>query len=74
MSRQPPDWLLIRQIARTVRNAPGGGLHRTELAAHVGLAPHSPLLREALMIAYRNHKIDFCRQYVVKPLPTKETA
>jgi hypothetical protein len=66
-SRLPPDWPLIRQVVRTVHNAPGGGLHRAELAEQLGLPPASPVLREALMIAYRNRKIDFCRQYVVKP-------
>jgi hypothetical protein len=64
--RLPPDWLLIRQVVRIVHNAPGGGLHRAELAEKVGLPPDSPALRQALMIAYRNHKISFCRQYVVK--------
>jgi hypothetical protein len=65
--RSPPDWLLIRQITRIVHQAPGGGLHREELAETVGLDTGSPLLREALMIAYKQRQIDFIRQYAVKP-------
>jgi hypothetical protein len=68
VTRLPPDWLLIRQVVRIVHNAPGGGLHRAELAEQLGLPAASPVLREALMIAYRRKQIDFCRQYVVKPV------
>jgi hypothetical protein len=59
--------LLINRIARIVHNAPGGGLHRLELADMLGLPARGPSMREALGIAYRRHRIDFCRQYVVKP-------
>jgi hypothetical protein len=69
-----PDWALIRTITRIVHSAPGGGLHRDELAERLHLPARGPVLTEALMIAYRNRKIDFCRQYVVKPCKPKETA
>ena len=65
MTREPPDWLLIRQITRIVHNAPGGGLHRLELAELLHMPGRGPSMREALGIAYRHRKIDFCRQYVV---------
>ena len=74
MTRLPPDWPLVRRVVRIVHTAPGVGLHREELAERVGLQPASPVLLEALMIAYRNRKIDFCRQYVVKPCNPTETA
>jgi hypothetical protein len=65
--RSPPDWRLINQITRIVHKAPGGGLHRQELAGKLGLPAEGPSMREALGIAYRRRQIDFCRQYVVKP-------
>lgn len=68
VTRQPPDWLLIRQITRIVHNAPAGGLHRLELAEILHMPPSSACLREALMIAYKQKQIDFVRQYVVKPV------
>lgn len=71
MSKPAPNWALIRGVTRIVHNAPGGSLHRAELAERTGLPPRSPALREALMIAYRNREIDFCRQYVVKPGGTR---
>jgi hypothetical protein len=74
VSKPAPDWALIRQVVRIVHAAPGGGLHRAELAEKVGLQPASPALREALMVAYRNRKIDFCRQYVVNPVRPGETS
>jgi hypothetical protein len=70
-----PDWTLLRRLVRIVHNDPCGGLHRGELAEKLGLATHDPSLRKALMVAYRQRRIDFCRQYVVKPPPaTEETA
>jgi hypothetical protein len=70
-----PDWTLLRRLVRIVHNDPCGGLHRGELADKLGLAEHDPSLRKALMVAYRQRRIDFCRQYVVKPPPaTEETA
>jgi hypothetical protein len=75
MSSFPPDWPLLRRIIRIVHNDPCGGLHRAELAGKLGLPEHDPSLRRALMVAYRQRRIDFCRQYVVKPPPaTEETA
>ena len=68
MSRHPPDWTLIRARTRTVNNTPGGGLHRGELAEKLRMPAHGPLMHQALMIAYRRKLIDFCRQYVVKPV------
>jgi hypothetical protein len=67
-----PDWPLIQRLVRIVHTAPGGGLHREELAEKLGIPARGPSMREALMIAYRNRKIDFCRQYVVKPVRPKE--
>jgi hypothetical protein len=66
MTGQPPDWALIRRLVRIVHNDPCGGLHREELAEKLGLPARAPELTTALMIAYRNRKISFCRQYVVK--------
>lgn len=66
MSRDP-DWVLIRRIIRIVDAAPGGGLHRADLAAALHLPAYGEPLKTALFIAYRKHKIDFCGQYVVKP-------
>jgi hypothetical protein len=74
MSRLPPDWPLIRGIVRTVHADPCGGIHREDLAEKLRLPPRSRVLSDALMVAYANKKIDFVRQYVVKPAPTKETA
>jgi hypothetical protein len=71
MSRLPPDWPLIRRVVRIVHTAPGGGLHRDHLAEMVQLPPRGRSLSDALGIAYRNKKIDFCGQYVVKPTPAR---
>ena len=73
MNRLPPDWPLIREIVRIVHAAPCGGIHREELAERLKLPPRSRCLSDALMIAYANKKIDFIRQYVVKPVPTRRT-
>jgi hypothetical protein len=71
MSSMPPDWPLIREIVRIVHNDPCGGIHREELAGRLHLPAHGRCLGDALGIAYRNKKIDFCGQYAVKPI-TKE--
>jgi hypothetical protein len=63
----PPAWPLIRQIIRIVTAAPGGGLHRADLAGLVHLPPYGEAFKTALMIAYRKNEIDFCGQYVVRP-------
>ena len=68
----PPDWSLIKELIRQVHNAPGSGLHRAHLAAIVRLPAHGPCIRDALMIAYKLRKIDFCGQYVVKSLVTRQ--
>jgi len=65
-----PDWLLIRRIIRIVHAAPGGGLHRTELAGLVHLPPYGEAFRAALMIAYKRSGLDFAGQYAVKPAIT----
>jgi hypothetical protein len=62
-----PGWPLIKEIIRQVRAAPGGGLHRAELAAILHLPAYGEPLKTALFIAYRKHEIDFCGQYVVRP-------
>jgi hypothetical protein len=61
-----PDWPLIRQIIRIVHEAPGG-LHRADLAAALSLPPYGESMQTALAVAWKQRKIDFCGQYVVKP-------
>ena len=68
MSSLPPDWPLIRHLVRVVHADPCGGLHRERLAEMVQLPPRGRSMVDALGIAYRNKKIDFCGQYVVKPI------
>jgi hypothetical protein len=72
VSSLPPDWSLIRQLVRIVHNDPCGGLHRDALAEMLHLPAHGQPMRDALGIAYRNKKIGFCRQYVVKPIPKEK--
>lgn len=67
MSGQAPPWPLIRQIIRIVTAAPGGGLHRADLAGLVHLPPYGEAFKTALMIAYKRSQLDFCGQYVVRP-------
>lgn len=73
MTREAPDWLLIRHIVRIVHADPCGGIHREELARRLHLPARGRCLSDALVIAYKNHKLDFCGQYVVKPVPIKRT-
>jgi hypothetical protein len=68
----PPDWSLIRQLVRIVHADPCGGLHREALAERLHLPVRGRCLGDALGVAYRNKKIDFCGQYVVKPIPLTE--
>ena len=68
MSSLPPDWPLIRHLVRIVHTDPCGGLHREALAERLHLPARGRVLGDALGIAYRNKKIDFCGQYVVKPV------
>jgi hypothetical protein len=67
-TRLPPDWSLIRQLVRIVHNDPCGGLHREALAERLHLPARGRVLGDALGIAYRNKKIDFCGQYIVRPV------
>ena len=67
MSGQAPSWPLVRAIIRIVHAAPGGGLHRAELAESVHLPPYGEVFKTALMVAYREGEIDFCGRYVVRP-------
>ena len=67
VNRDRPDWPLIRQIIRAVHTAPGGGLHRGELADLVHLPAYGKAFKTALFIAYRKREIDFCGRYVVRP-------
>jgi hypothetical protein len=69
MSSLPPDWPLIRHIVRIVHADPCGGIHRDALAEQLHLPARGRCLSDALGIAYRNQKIGFCGQYVVKPVP-----
>jgi hypothetical protein len=62
---QPVDWFLVRRICRIVASAPGGGLHRDELASRSGA--YGADFGLALMVAYSRKKVDFCGRYVVKP-------
>ena len=68
MSSLPPDWPLIREIVRIVCADPCGGIHREALAGKLHLPARGRSVSDALGIAYRNKKIDFCGQYVVKPV------
>jgi hypothetical protein len=68
-TRLPPDWPLIRHIVRIVHADPCGGIHREKLAEMLQLPSRGRSLVDALGIAYRNKKIDFCGQYGVKPAP-----
>ena len=68
VSSLPPDWPLIRQIVRIVYADPCGGIHREALAGKLHLPARGRSVSDALGIAYRNRKIDFCGQYVVKPV------
>jgi hypothetical protein len=74
VSRELPDWPLIRQVVRIIRADPCGGLHREALAEMLHLPARGRPLSDALAIAYRNKKIDFCGQYAVKPVPVKTSA
>jgi hypothetical protein len=68
VSGRAADWPLIRYLVRAVCNDPCGGIHRRDLAAMTGLPAHGRCLSDALAIAYKNKKIDFCGQYAVKPV------
>jgi hypothetical protein len=67
-ARLPSDWTLYRQLIRIVHADPCGGIHRDELAERCGVPPRGKAIGQALGIAYRHKKIDFCGQYVVKPV------
>lgn len=68
MSRLPPDWTLIRRAVRIIHADPCGGIHREKLAEMLQVPPRGRSMVDALGIAYRNKKIDFCGPYVVKPI------
>jgi hypothetical protein len=75
VNRLPPDWPLIREIVRIVHADPCGGLHREDLAEKLQLPPRGRALTDALMVAYANKRIGFCREYVVKPVqPRRRSA
>jgi len=67
MTSRAPDWSLIDGIVREVRAAPGAGLHRESLAERFRLPPYGDCMREALLVAWGQKRIDFCGQYVVVP-------
>jgi hypothetical protein len=67
-----PDRSLIRRLVRIVHKDPCGGLHREALAERLHLPARGRVMGDALGIAYRNKKIDFCGQYVVKPVPGRD--
>jgi hypothetical protein len=71
MASSPPGPLPAR-IARTVAAAPGGGLHRYELAQRVGLADSDRVFTRALLACYGRRLVDFCGwQWVVAPASSK---
>lgn len=68
MSNDQPPGPLVTRIARIVAGAPGGGLHRYELAERLGITDAHPAFTLALMACYGRRLIDFCGwQYVVAP-------
>jgi hypothetical protein len=68
VSSLPPDWPLIRHLVRIVHAHPCGGIHRDQLGQMLRLPPRGRPMVDALGIAYRNKKVDFCAGYVVKPI------
>lgn len=67
MSDDPPAPLITR-IARIVNGAPGGGLHRYDLAERCGMTDANRAFTTALLAAYGRRLVDFCGwQYVVAP-------
>lgn len=72
MTYREPDWLLIDGIVDYVRAAPGGGMHRAELGERCRLPAYGGCMHDALMIAWRQRRIDFCGQYVVIPAVTRD--
>lgn len=59
---------LLTRIARIVAGAPGGGLHRYELAKRLGITDAHPAFTPALMACYGRRMIDFCGwEHVVAP-------
>lgn len=66
MTRELPDWSLIKEIIRRVEADPCGAMHRADLAAVFGLPPYGECMKQAIGIAWRNRKIDCCRDYVVR--------
>jgi hypothetical protein len=74
VSSLPPDWPLIRRLVRIVTSDPCGGIHREELAGKLRVPARGRSMRDALGIAYRRRQIDFCGQYVVKPIPLPRQA
>jgi hypothetical protein len=74
VSRRDPDWVLIRRLVRITVSAPGGGLHRAELADRASIAAWSDVFKHSLMVAYSRHLIDFCGQYAAAPANRKDTS
>jgi hypothetical protein len=66
-NRVPPDWMLIKRIIRYVDSAPGGGMHRRDLADRLGMRAWGPDTRDALLVAWSQKRVDFCGDYVVRP-------
>ena len=60
-----------RRIGRAVWTAPGGAVHRHDLAERTGLWD-AAVLADALWIAYRRRWVDFCRSFVVRPPAAKD--
>jgi hypothetical protein len=63
-----PDWSLIRFIARTAADPRwSGGIRREHLAELAGLQPHGRPFTDALAVAIRTHRVDFCEGFIVPP-------
>jgi DNA-binding MarR family transcriptional regulator len=62
-----PHWKLVRELCGIVHSAPGGGLHRDELAERLHVPGTAPVFRRAFGVAYGRKWIDVCGSYIVRP-------
>ena len=65
-------WIVQRQLLKLVQEAPGGGVHRSEIVAELGLTwPY--LWRQGAGQLYGRGLVDFCGAYLVTvPRPRQE--
>jgi hypothetical protein len=65
---RPSPWLM-RRIPEVVAGPRWcGGLTRADLAEALRVREWDRVFVASLLACYRQHKIDFCRDYVVKPV------